>query len=115
NRPAPPKEEGPSVGDARNERGTRPVEGGVINGRAISKPAPPYPAIAKVARADGAVAVHVVVNEQGDVISARATAGHPLLQAVAVEAASQAKFTPTTLSGRPVKVSGVITYNFVLQ
>jgi hypothetical protein len=34
---------------------------------------------------------------------------------VAVEAASQAKFTPTLLSGEPVKVGGIITYNFVLQ
>jgi hypothetical protein len=33
----------------------------------------------------------------------------------AVEAASQAKFTPTLLSGQPVKVGGLITYNFVLQ
>lgn len=115
NRPAPPKEEAPAVGDGPAVMVPRPVEGGVINGRAISKPAPPYPAVAKVARADGTVAVHLVVDERGDVISADASAGHPLLRAVAVEAARQAKFTPTTLSGRPVKVSGVITYNFVLQ
>ena len=113
-RGAPPKEDALEVG-SRGDAPVRTVEGGVINGRAISKPAPPYPIIAKVARAKGAVSVRILVSEQGDVISAWATAGHPLLQAVAVEAASQAKFTPTTLSGSPVKVGGIITYNFVLE
>lgn len=110
-----PKEETVGVGEGTPSTRSEFVEGGVINGRAISKPAPPYPIIAKVARAKGTVAVRVVVNEQGDVVSAWAASGHPLLQAVAVEAASQAKFTPTTLSGNPVKVAGIITYNFVLE
>jgi len=55
----------------------------------------------------------VIVDEQGNVISARAISGHPLLQAAAVAAARQAKFQPTFLMGEPVKVNGVITYNFV--
>lgn len=111
---APPKEEPVAESTAVAAAG-RPVEGGVINGRAVSKPAPAYPLVAKFARAKGSVVVRVLVNEQGDVVSAWAVSGHPLLQAVAVEAASQAKFTPTLLSGKPVKVTGVITYNFVLQ
>ena len=57
--------------------------------------------------------VQVLIDEQGKVISASAVSGHPLLQAAAVAAARGAKFSPTVLSGQPVKVSGVITYNFV--
>ncbi len=91
------------------------VQGGVLNGRAVSKPAPPYPETAKAARASGTVTVQVVVDESGKVISASAVGGHPLLQQAAVDAARQATFSPTLLSGTPVKVSGVITYNFVLQ
>lgn len=91
------------------------VSGGVLNGKAISKPQPPYPAIAKAARASGTVTVQIVVDESGRVISASAVGGHPLLQQAAVGAARQARFSPTLLSGQPVKVSGVITYNFVLQ
>lgn len=83
----------------------RSVEGGVINGRTISKPKPPYPAIAKAAFAQGTVVVRLVVNEQGDVVWARAVSGHPLLRAVAVAAAREAKFTPTLLDGKPVKVT----------
>ncbi|MCA1850227.1 MAG: TonB family protein [Acidobacteria bacterium] len=91
------------------------VSGGVLNGKAISKPQPPYPPIAKAARASGTVTVQIVVDESGRVISATAVSGHPLLQQAAVSAARQARFSPTLLSGQPVKVSGVITYNFVLQ
>lgn len=91
------------------------VEGGVLNGRAVSKPAPGYPGAAKSAGVSGAVVVHILVDETGKVIEADAYCGHPLLAKEAVEAALKARFTPTTLSGVPVKVSGVITYNFVLQ
>jgi protein TonB len=91
------------------------VSGGVLNGKAISKPQPAYPPIAKAARASGTVTVQIVVDESGRVISASAVSGHPLLQQAAVAAARNARFSPTLLSGQPVKVSGVITYNFVLQ
>ncbi|MBA3712795.1 MAG: energy transducer TonB, partial [Pyrinomonadaceae bacterium] len=94
---------------------TAPISGGVLNGKAISKPQPVYPPIAKAARASGTVTVQIVVDETGKVISASAVGGHPLLQQAAVGAARQARFSPTLLSGQPVKVSGVITYNFVLQ
>ena len=92
-----------------------PISGGVLNGKATSLPAPEYPPIAKQAHASGAVTVQVTIDEGGNVIFARAVAGHPLLQAAAVTAARQAKFAPTRLSGQPVKVSGVLIYNFVAQ
>jgi Ca-activated chloride channel homolog len=88
------------------------VSGGVLNGKAVSKPQPAYPATAKAARVQGTVAVQVVVDERGKVISAQAVGGHPLLRQSAVAAARRSKFSPTLLSGQPVKVSGVITYNF---
>jgi protein TonB len=101
--PAPPKKP-PAV-----------VSGGVLNGKAISLPKPPYPAIARTARASGTVTVQVTIDENGNVVSASAVSGHPLLRAAAVQAARQARFSPTKLSGQPVKVSGVINYNFGLQ
>jgi TonB family protein len=90
------------------------ISGGVLNGKATKKPQPVYPPIAAAARAQGTVVVQVTVDEEGYVISARATSGHPLLQQAAVLAARQARFEPTLLEGKPVKVRGVITYNFVL-
>jgi TonB family protein len=91
------------------------VSGGILNGKALAKPMPVYPPIAKAARAQGTVTIQILVDEEGYVISANAVSGHPLLQQSASFAARQARFTPTTLEGQPVKVSGVITYNYVLQ
>jgi periplasmic protein TonB len=92
-----------------------PVSGGVLNGKAISLPKPGYPAIAKAAHASGTVVVQVLIDENGNVVSANAVSGHPLLIQAAVSAARSAKFSPTKLSGQPVKVTGVIQYNFVAQ
>lgn len=92
-----------------------PISGGVLNGRAISLPKPQYPAIARAAHASGTVVVQVLIDENGSVVSAQAVSGHPLLTAAAVQAARSARFSPTKLSGQPVKVTGVIQYNFVAQ
>ena len=91
------------------------VPSSLISSKTIEKPAPPYPAIARAARVQGTVAVQIVVDEQGRVVSAKATSGNPLLQSAAVQAAYRASFTPTILGGRAVKVTGSITYNFVLR
>ena len=92
-----------------------PISAGVLNGKVISKPAPAYPAEAKAAGASGTVTVQIVVSENGTVESAKATSGHLLLRDAAVAAAKMARFPPTLLSGQPVRVSGFITYNFVLR
>jgi len=92
-----------------------PISGGVLNGKAISLPKPGYPPIARAAHASGTVVVQVLIDENGNVVSAHAVSGHPLLQAAAVGAAKSARFSPTKLSGQPVKVTGVIQYNFVAQ
>ncbi len=72
------------------------VSGGVLQGKAINKIQPPYPPIAKAARAS-------VMN------------GHPLLRDAALQAARRWTFQPTELSGVPVKVQGILTFNFTLQ
>ncbi|HZH91077.1 MAG TPA: energy transducer TonB [Pyrinomonadaceae bacterium] len=91
------------------------VSSSVISSKIISKPAPAYPTLAKQARVHGTVTVEILVDEQGRVVAAQATNGHPLLRMAAQQSAYQARFSPTTISGQPVKVAGVITYNFILQ
>jgi TonB family protein len=91
------------------------ISKGVLNNGAVSLPRPVYPPAAKAVRADGTVSVQVTIDENGNVISASAAGGHPLLQQAAVSAARQAKFRPTLLFGTPVKVTGIIVYNFVAQ
>jgi TonB family protein len=92
----------------------KPVSGGVLNGTAIDLPSPIYPLSAKRYRISGVVVVEVVVDETGKVISASASSGPIQLREVAVQAALRARFSPTKLSGQPVKVSGVINYRFSL-
>lgn len=92
----------------------RPVSGGVLNGTAINLPPPTYPEAAKRLRVSGLVSVEVVVDETGKVISAQATSGPAVLREAAVQAALRARFSPTKLSGQPVKVAGLINYKFTL-
>lgn len=92
----------------------KPVSGGVLNGKALSLPAPAYPETARRMRTAGTVEVEVIVDENGKVISARATSGPAVLRDVAVEAALRARFSPTKLSGQSVKVAGRIDYKFTL-
>jgi protein TonB len=91
------------------------VSGGVLQGKAINKVQPPYPPIAKAARASGAVQVQVTIDEGGRVIEAAVMNGHPLLRDAALQAARRWTFQPTELSGVPVKVQGILTFNFTLQ
>lgn len=94
---------------------TQRVTSVMLTAKAISIPKPPYPPMAKAIGAQGSVVVQILVDEQGKVISAQSVSGHPTLVAAAKQAAFQARFTPTVLNGQPVKIQGVITYNFVMQ
>ena len=90
------------------------VSKGVITSQALSLPRPIYPEVAKRMRIQGTVSVQVLIDEHGRVISAKAVSGSPFLLIEAQKAAMQARFSPTRLGDQAVKVSGVITYNFVI-
>lgn len=105
----------PAAKSDEASRPRTPVSGGVLNGKAVSLPKPAYPAAARNTGAAGKVVVEVTIDEHGKVVEARAVSGHPFLQQAAVAAARQARFTPTLISGEPVKVVGTISYTFTLQ
>ncbi|SRR6266566_1310803 len=94
---------------------TERVTSRVLASKAISLPQPPYPIMAKQIHLQGAVNIQILVDEQGKVIAAQVVNGNAMLAGAAKDAAMRARFTPTVLNGQPVKVQGVITYNFVLQ
>jgi periplasmic protein TonB len=91
------------------------VSEGVLQGSAIKKVRPAYPEIARRARVGGLVQVQVMISEDGRVMEAFILNGSPLLRGAALEAARQWIFAPTTLSKMPVKVQGVLTFNFTLE
>ena len=86
----------------------------VLNSEAKLLPKPIYPIIAKQIHVQGTVAVQVLIDETGKVVSAKAVSGHPLLVPESIKAAMGARFSPTIIGDQPVKISGVITYNFVM-
>jgi TonB family protein len=95
--------------------GVKLISGGELTSKVTKKVQPNYPAVAKAARAQGAVLIKVVVNEKGEVITEDVIGGHPLLKEAALEAAKQWKFQPTEINGQPVKVQGTLTFNFTLK
>ena len=102
-----------SASDADTKDAAKTISGGVLNGKAERLPKPPYPPAARAVRASGAVNIQVLIDENGEVFSAQAVSGHPLLRSASTIAACKAKFMPTLLQGSPVKVAGIITYNYV--
>lgn len=95
------------------EKIPKTISAGVVNGKAINLIVPEYPKSARMTNVYGSVNVQVLINETGMVISAEAVSGHPLLRASSIKAALESTFQPMTLSGEPVRVSGIIIYNFI--
>jgi TonB family protein len=94
-----------------------PIIGGIVNGKAIFLAKPEYPEEVAKLKISGTVGVEVLIDESGNVISAKAAKGvdNLSLRTACEKAAMQAKFSPTLLNGTPTKVSGTINYNFVLN
>ena len=63
------------------------VNVGVMNSRATSLPKPAYPPIAKQMNASGEVTVQVSIDEEGNVLAAKAVSGPFVLRASAESAA----------------------------
>ena len=110
--------EGEFAGALKAGKNPSMMDVGPIFGRnptvmALVMPKPAYPVKARAARVSGSVPVRVIIDEAGNVTSAGAIGGHPLLQNAARDSGCRAKFEPTAVDGRPVRVTGVVIYNFV--
>jgi TonB family protein len=110
-RPVEPQRPTPQVDPPRQVR----LSSGVLQGKAIVRRTPEYPPLARQIHLSGSVSVEVMIALDGHVEAARAVSGHPLLVGAAVEAARGWRFEPTLLSGVPVRVTGVIVFNFSMQ
>ena len=101
--PPPPVREPVRVGGA-----IRPPE-------RLSAPPPIYPSIARAARVQGTVILEATIGVEGTVSDVRPLRSIPLLDAAAIEAVRQWRFTPTLLNGVPVPVVMTVTVTFALQ
>ena len=111
----PPRPEIPPTPKQVEVKKPLPLASIVLQGKAFQKVTPPYNSMAKQIRLQGEVSVEVIVSPEGRVESARVMKGHPLFARDALEAAMGWRFHPTLLNGVPVRVTGVITFNFILE
>ena len=89
-----------------------PCDGGVLNSLVLAEVKPAYPAEAKQLKAEGNVIVRVQIDEHGNVYEVLPCTGNSLLSQSATDAAYRTKFKPTLLSGKAVRVTGVLVYEF---
>jgi TonB family protein len=101
--------------EAQTKKAVETVSVGIVNGKAVLLPKPEYPMDARQSNLTGTVKIQVVIDERGKVMSAKTVSGieNQEIRKLCETAAMKAEFSPTILSGKPVKVSGVIVYNFI--
>ena len=73
-----------------------------------------YPEVARVAKIEGLVILEATIDERGVVTDARVLRSVPLLDAAALDALKQWRYTPTLLNGVPVRVLMTVTFRFSL-
>jgi TonB family protein len=112
----PPRPQDASRTQSRAVEPDRPMKlsSVVLQGKAVARRTPDYPQLAKQIRLEGAVSVEVIIAPDGHVESARAVSGHQLFIKAAVDSAYGWRFEPTRLNGTPVRVTGIIVFNFKL-
>ena len=108
--PAPP----PPVVEPAQPRIARPGFQGVREPKKIVNVVPEYPEIARISRKEGQVILEAVLDVTGRVQSLRVLKSETLLDAAAIRAVKQWRYTPTELNGVPVQVLMTITVNFTL-
>ncbi len=91
------------------------VGGDVQEGKAIYRPTPIYPPLARQARIQGTVVLEAIISRSGTIESLKLVQGHPMLVPAAMEAVRQWRYRPTLLNGEPVEVLTTITVHFMLS
>ncbi len=88
---------------------------GSLRELALKLAVPTYPQIERQNRTEGVVTVQVTLDEEGKVVTAKATNGPKGLRGASEEAAKRSKFKPVTVEGKAVKATGTVVYNFKLS
>ncbi|HEV7643733.1 MAG TPA: TonB family protein [Pyrinomonadaceae bacterium] len=89
--------------------------GAAMKNQAVKLIMPVYSVLDKQRNLQGVVTVEITLDEKGEVTEAKGTTGPKTLRSAAEDAARRTKFKPALSEGRPIKSSGFINYNFVVQ
>ena len=108
--PPPP----PIVAPSPQVAGTYRPGGAIREPRKIRDSPAVYPEVARNAKIEGVVILEATIDERGVVTDARVLRSVPLLDAAALTALKQWRYTPTLLNGVPVRVLMTVTFRFSL-
>ncbi len=108
--PTPQTPEATPVSEASKPPST--VNIGALNYLAVRLTTPLYPAFAQKTNIQGKVTVQITLDAEGNVTSAKASDGPPLLRSPSEDAARKSKFNPARAGNQAVKATGFIIYNF---
>ena len=90
------------------------VSATVMAGRAISRPQPVYPAIARNAGVTGTVVLDTTISKTGTVENVSVISGPPMLRQAALDAVKTWRFKPYLIDNEPVRVETTVSVGFVL-
>lgn len=90
------------------------INAGALNAYAIKLSMPVYTANEKRMGLHGKVTVSIKLDEEGNVVSAKAIDGPKQLWNSAENAIKSSKFKAVMFDGKPIAASGTITFNFTL-
>ena len=83
-----------------------------LNFEVVSAEKPYYTREAKAGGASGLVQVEVLIDQFGNVLTAKARTGNKLLHAEAERAAIESKFNKPVVYGKPARAIGFLVYRF---
>jgi protein TonB len=97
------------------DRGPVRVGGAITAPSLVSRVAPEYPNIAVNARVQGVVVLEAVVGRDGRVEEVKVLRSIPLLDAAAIAAVRQWRYSPLLLNGEPQRFVLTVTVGFSLN
>lgn len=88
------------------------VRDGLISGLVTIGETPVYPQEARNSGIEGPVVMKVTIDDKGKLSALNVLSGHPLFTGQAELAARRSTYAAALMNGMPVKVTGILIYNF---
>lgn len=89
-----------------------PIDSATASQHLMNRPMPIYPAIARAARTSGIVTMNLLIDTNGQVVSASVLSGPSFLQEAALDAVRRYIYVPFEQNGKPIEAQVVTSVNF---
>ncbi|SRR5579871_3733664 len=96
----------------KGEFGKLLIDPKIAESQLVHRVPPRYPQNALIAKIQGDVVIHALIDKNGHVSRVKAEKGHPMLLQSAMTAVSQWRYEPFLLSGEPMEVETSVLVTF---